>query len=275
MAVDIYNKYCEENGFPVFPVTPLFLHRCSPACDFFLAAVKTYVCTRSRQVHVCCERCPFATSNEAFICTLTNRRIGARLDYRSFDGTTTLSRIRVSGRNPILPPHLRHSIIINNIISVLSGPFRAAAEETCNQRDARTQLVVITKLARNKKMHRGNWLSYYTLFLANSKRKNRPCASLANIKTLALAIDRFWDMLYKVAPITRTLTVFTGVCIAELANSSNPVFPQIPWLHATAPTRSNMYNLCIGITCRSMTAQLMEIYDLAHKNSVIFPVDVV
>jgi len=137
-------------------------------------------------------------------------------------------------------------------------------------------MVEITKQARLKKLHRGNWYYYYTLFCTFSRCNSRILPNAQNIELLVHAIANFWKIVFPDAPKpARALILFTAVCVSELASGDNPIFPLIPWLQGTVPAHASIYSQCLPVSCRSMTALLMQINDIrkTSKPQLVFPVN--
>lgn len=268
--ISLYDQYCRDKGIPVFPVTPVNLHTCRPGqCTFHDIGKKESICTASRHIHTCSEQCPFLKIEEEYICGLTNRTLGARLDYRYYDGSTSFTPRR---RHTQLTPAQVKTIIETTITDIVSGKGRVAAEDIRNRRTARHELVAITKKARTLKLHRGNWLLYYELFIAHSARHERYIPNRANVTTLASLIYKFYQTLYPTTvPVHRVLVCFTAVCVSELAAPTGPVFPHIPWVEKIVPAHTNMYSRCTLVTCRGMTATLMNLLTKASAINAVFP----
>ena len=271
MAVELFNEHCRKTGAPVFPITPSHLHVCSPQCAFFIIDQRVSICTSSRHIHQCSDTCPFLKIEEEMVCGLTKRTIGPRLDYRYYDGTTTFTPRR---RHAQLNTTQIKIIVKSTLNDIINGKGRIAAEEARNRRCARQELVSITKCARNVRLHRGNWLLYYELFLKHSHRNDRYIPNEHNINILSHLIYKFFCQLYKdTVPVHRVLVSFTAVCFSELAVGSNAIFPLVPWIAEAAPNHANIYSRCILITCRGMTATLMDIITRANKSkpALVFP----
>lgn len=269
--VELFNQHCLKTGVPIFPITPTHLHTCTEQCIFFIVDKYISVCTCSRHIHHCSDTCPFIKIEEHMFCGLTKRTIGPRLDYRYYDGTTTFTPRR---RHAQLNQSQVKAIIESTLYDIINGKGRIAAEESRNRRNARQELVAITKRARQNRLHRGNWLLYYELFIQHSVRNKRYIPNRQNIKTLANQIYNFYSQLYPdTVPINRILVSFTAVCFSELAVGTNAIFPLVPWIAEAAPSHANVYSRCILITCRGMTATLMEIITKANlvKPHLVFP----
>jgi hypothetical protein len=269
--IELFNQHCKKNGLPIFPVTPLHLHQCSDRCVFFNIDLRLSICTSSRQIHQCGDTCPYAKIEENIVCGLTRRTIGPRLDYRYFDGTTSFTPRR---RHAQLNSHQIKTIIESTLSDIINGKGRILAEESRNRRLARQELVTITKHARQNRLHRGNWLIYYELFIKNSMRHNRYIPNAVNIANLTQLIYKFYLLLYPTTiPVQRVLVSFTAVCFSELAVGTSAIFPLVPWIAEAAPSHANIYSLCILITCRGMTATLMDIITKATavKPPLVFP----
>lgn len=269
--IEQFNKHCLKTGVPIFPITPTHLHTCTEQCTFFILDKYTSICTCSRHIHQCSDTCPFLKIEEYMICGLTKRTIGPRLDYRYYDGTTTFTPRR---RHAQLNQNQIKNIIESTLDDIINGKGRIAAEESRNRRIARQELVAITKSARQHKLHRGNWLIYYELFIKHSVRSERYIPNRENIKKLTNLIYKFYVQLYPESiPINRILLSFTAVCFSELAVGTNAIFPLVQWIADAAPSHANIYSKCILITCRGMTATLMEIITRANlvKPHLVFP----
>lgn len=157
------------------------------------------------------------------------------------------------------------NIIETTLKDIINGKGRIAAEEMRNRRTAKQELVAITKSARQHRLHRGNWLIYYELYIKNSTRVDRYLPNAINVANLTNLIYKFYFNLYPTTtPVQRILVCFTAVCFSELAVGTNPIFPLVPWIADAAPSHTNIYSRCILITCRGMTATLMDIITKAN-----------
>lgn len=271
MAVDIYNVWCLEQGLPLFPVTPLALHKCSCACNFFIASRTESVCMASRQIHVCTSTCSERSREEREVCQLTHRDLGAKMGQSYWDGTSTL--ISNKQRSPFLDRKQMYALIYETLHLLFHGAIRSSLEEKANRRQASSDQVAIIKEARRQKLHRGNWHSYFKLFLAHSTIIVRRLATAANLNQLAKNILLFWNKVF-VEPESshRRVQTFVAVCVSQLVDGTSSIFPLIPWIKQCAPVQSLVYCLSLNITCRIMTAMLMEIRDVSLLRPIgVFP----
>lgn len=267
MAVEQYNAWCLQQGQAVFPITPHTLHSCNSTCQFYRASFLESVCKQSRHVHTCTQRCVEKTSEENNVCDLTKHVLGQRLDYRYFDGS--LSFRPTITRTPILSSAQVSSIIYQTLYDIFLGTVRSKLEEKNNRRQAVLDQALIVKESRKHKLHRGNWHSYYQLFMQNTFRNHRRLATVTNLRCLAKNIHLYWKTLFTVPETSsRRIQTFVAVCVTELANGCVPLFPLVPWIKLCAPKQATTYCTILDITCRIMTAMLMQIRDLSQERQI-------
>ena len=85
------------------------------------------------------------------------------------------------------------------------------------------------------------------------------------------ALATAWASYQEAIGTHRVLVCFTAVCVSELAAPTSPVFPHIPWVEKIVPAHTNMYSRCTLVTCRGMTATLMNLLTKANALNAVFP----